>query len=358
MDEAGDLHLEVRGNLLRDEPEGQGGIGLVQVAVLASLIEAFGRVDGVPGDEVLDVGLGELLGVLAGARSRGPGETGGGAVLSRVVLVGLGAGGHEHGMAAVLQAGDHHLGDVGLHLLVGVVVADGELDAGQGVTEQDAGTTALVFLEIGFFVDRTGSEQDVLLLGRRFGRLIVEGDGLVGVVDRQVAHASRRRRHVEIEGHRTAGLVPKVEAELTAPGIAAAGNGQRIERTIRRHAAGSAPDFTVEGVAKDVRHILLIDRGAAGLGDVVREGTHLGDRFGKEIVLAIVRSSQVVIETLHGHHHLRGAGGDASQDEAHLVVLGSGDIDVLLSFAGANEGSDGGDGRQDNLLSHDRFLHG
>ena len=235
---------------------------------------------------------------------------------------------------------------------LGRIVADGELDTGQRVAEEDARAAVLVFLLVGLLADLAGGEQDVLLVLRRCRSLVGEGDGVVGIV---IVHNLRPilgRGHAEEEGHLAASLFPGVITNLTAPAILA-GKREDLEGTVADHLAGSTVDDTVEGIAIDAGHVLRIGRGATGLGCILHEVAHFGNDFLQGKLHPLLDFAEVIVvahDTCCGRR--LGTRGDPAQHEAHLARPADGSLDVFFTLAGAHQGSHSGYSRDNQILSH------
>ena len=225
LDAEGHFHGDVLVDLLRDEPEGQGTVFVVEVLVSGGCIPGIAEfvvLTGSVGDGTIDSGLGGPGLVLEFLRE----------IRGGFVDIPLEVAAGESSATRRFEALDHDLGDDGLGGVV-VQVSGAELHAGEGVIHHHGSTLGKVSVML-LLADGSLGKKDVLLGGARQRRTVVERNLLVRSVSN--ADTGGGGGHVEIEVDHF-GLAGRPRAAIVvvmiAPAIAAVRIG--VHGIIRKH---------------------------------------------------------------------------------------------------------------------------
>ena len=347
---------------LRDEPEGLGGVRLVQVIVRATIIETVRGTHVISLLEVHDIVFAKLLGVFR--RIGGPGDIVprkalGGAEVIDVVRIAL-AGRDELRMSLVFQARDLDLGDESFDLVgrpagasLGVVVPNREFHACERVTEQDFRTPlCLGFAHVRSLVQLAGCKEDILLIRSRCRRLVVELDRAGGEVVGEVRHTGLLTRHAKEESQRIS-LFPGVKSQVAPEGHLHLAAHQK-EITIRGDDSVRSVDHTGKLLAVNGHDVLCISGGTTGFRRFGEHGTQFRYGFLKgELQTFYDFLVQGITVSFHQGHPLRRTGGDTLHDQADLVGIDRRLLfDVLFLLAGAHQRPGRGESRKNQMLFH------
>ena len=329
-----DGHHGVLRKLLRDEPEGQGTVGLVQVVQIAGLSESGSGIAALVSEipffrEINLVGLLESLGIgrLSASETSPHGDGLGRVITSLVIDIPIGLlSRRKNAVSAVFKARNHYLGDISLGVEVGVIEEVGELDAGQGMMEEDGNRLRLIDKGLVFaFVHQSRREKKVLLSrsALQAGTVIVKGDGTVGRVVRQVldSHTLLIIRGAKEEVERKLAL--HVIAILSFPNVGPRTLEYAIVEGSSLKATAICPERSSLEIPIQVGEVLRISRGALRhrVKGLVRDVTQTGDGLLQEQLVTGTVVTERDGNTRDGRIHIRRPRVRIGQTEHNLTFL-------------------------------------